>query len=140
MKTDFASTIRKKRILFVDDDDIVVELYQQRLSKLGYEVVATTSSMDALKTFQKEPDAFDLVFTDYLMPNLTGTDLAAQLLKVKSTIPIIICTGCFGDIPPAALQESGIKAFLTKPLGKYEMAETIRRVLDAETGKEQMPF
>ena len=73
----------KERILIVDDEDMLVELNEQRLSRLGYEVVATTSSMEALAIFRKEPDAFDLVITDYTMPNLTGMDLAVELLKVR---------------------------------------------------------
>ena len=71
----------KERILIVDDEDMLVELNEQRLRRLGYEVVATTSSMEALAIFRKEPDTFDLVITDYTMPNLTGMDLAVELLK-----------------------------------------------------------
>ena len=77
----------KECMLLVDDEDILVELNKQRLSRLGYEVVATTSSMEALDFFRKEPDKFDLVITDHTMPNLTGMDLAAELLKVKAHYP-----------------------------------------------------
>ena len=77
----------KERILIVDDEDILVELNKQRLSRLGYEVVATTSSMEALAIFRKEPDTFDLVITDYTMPNLTGMDLAIGTLENKGHRP-----------------------------------------------------
>ena len=76
-----------------NDEDMLVELNKQRLKRLGYDVVATTSSMDALDIFRKKPDTFDLVVTDYTMPNLTGMDLAAECLKVKPTIPIILLHG-----------------------------------------------
>jgi two-component system, cell cycle sensor histidine kinase and response regulator CckA len=122
---------RKARILLVDDDDTLVQLNQQRLSRLGYDVVATTSSKDALEIFQKDPDTFDLVLTDYAMPNLTGMDLAAGLLKAKPTIPIILCTGYVGAISLEYVRDAGIKALLLKPLGKHEMVEAIGRVLDA---------
>ena len=120
---------RKVRILFVDDDDALVQLNQQRLSRLGYDVVATTSSTDALEIFRREPDAFDLVVTDYAMPDLTGLDLAAELLKAKPTIPIILCTGYVGAISPESVRDAGIKDLLLKPLGKNEAAEAICRVL-----------
>jgi PAS domain S-box-containing protein len=120
----------KERILFVDDEDILIELNKQRLSRLGYEVVATTSSTNALDIFRKEPDKFDLVITDYTMPNLTGMDLAAELLKIRATIPIILCTGHSETVSPEQAKESGIKAFLMKPLAKQELATAIRRVLD----------
>jgi two-component system, cell cycle sensor histidine kinase and response regulator CckA len=122
-------TQRKVRILFVDDDDTLVQLNLQRLSRLGYDVVATTSSVDALEIFRKAPDTFDLVLTDYAMPDLTGLDLAAELLKAKPTIPIILCTGYVGAISPECVQNAGIKTLLLKPLGINEAAEAISRVL-----------
>jgi PAS domain S-box-containing protein len=118
-----------ERILFVDDEDMLVALNEQRLARLGYDVVATTSSMDALDIFRKDPDAFDLVITDYTMPNMTGVDLAMELLKVKPTTLIILCTGDSDPVTRERTQESGIKAFLTKPLAKSELAQVIRRVL-----------
>jgi two-component system, cell cycle sensor histidine kinase and response regulator CckA len=63
------------------------------------------------------------------MPDLTGLDLAAELLKAKPTIPIILCTGYVGAISPERVQNAGIKALLLKPLGKNEAEETICRVL-----------
>ena len=124
-----------ERILFVDDEDILVALNEQRLARLGYNVVATTSCMDALDIFRKDPDAFDLVITDYTMPNMTGVDLAKQLLKLKPTTLIILCTGDSEPITRERTQESGIKAFLTKPLAKSELAQTIRRVLDTKASE-----
>lgn len=121
-----------ERILIVDDEDILVELNEQRLSGLGYDVVATTSSMDALHIFREEPDSFGLVIADQTMPNLTGMDLAAELLKVRPGIPIILCTGHNNDVSPERLQDAGIQCLLVKPVDKREMAEAIRRVLDAD--------
>jgi PAS domain S-box-containing protein len=119
----------KERILIVDDEDMLVELNEQRLRRLGYEVVATTSSMEALAIFCKEPDTFDLVITDYTMPNLTGMDLAMELLKVRATIPIILCTGQSDTISPEKAKEIGIRGFLMKPLANRELAQAVRRVL-----------
>ncbi len=68
-KQDLTTTSGKERILVVDDEAILVELNTQRLSRLGYEVSTMTSSVEALEFFRKEPDRFDLVVTDYTMPN-----------------------------------------------------------------------
>lgn len=120
----------KKRILVVDDEDLLVELNRQRLNRLGYEVVATTSSAAALEIFREEPDIFDLVVTDYTMPHMTGMDLAMELLRLRHNIPIIICTGYSENFSPNKAREAGIKAFLMKPLENREMAEAIRQILD----------
>ena len=124
----------KERILIVDDEDMLVELNKQRLSRLGYEVVPTTSSTDALERFRKEPGRFDLVITDLTMPVLNGMDLATELLKIRATIPIILSTGQSEMISPKQAKRSGIKGLLMKPITKQELAATIRRVLDTTTG------
>jgi PAS domain S-box-containing protein len=119
-----------ERILIVDDEDMLVELNRQRLSRLGYEVVATTSSVEALTIFGKEPNGFALVITDYTMPNLTGMDLAVELLKVRATVPIILCTGQSDTVSPEKAKEIGIRGLLTKPLTNRELAKAVRRMLD----------
>ena len=122
----------KERILFVDDEDILVDLYKERLIKLGYDVVATTSSMEALELFKKEPDKFDLVITDYTMPNLTGMDLTVELLKVKAALPVILLTGHNDNVSPETAKVAGISELLVKPQSKGEIAQAMRRVLDAK--------
>jgi PAS domain S-box-containing protein len=121
----------KERILFVDDEDILVDLYNERLIKLGYDVVATTSSTEALELFKKEPGKFDLVITDYTMPNLTGIDLAVELLRVKATLPVILLTGHNDNVSPETAKTAGISELLVKPQSRSEIAQAMRRVLDA---------
>ncbi|OPY75201.1 MAG: Wide host range VirA protein [Syntrophorhabdus sp. PtaU1.Bin050] len=123
----------KECILFVDDEDLLVELNCERLTRLGYEVVATTSSIEALELFKKEPRRFHLVITDYTMPRMTGVDLAKELLKVRNDIPIILCTGHNDSISADKVKKTGIREFLLKPLGQQGMSAAIRRVLDVES-------
>ncbi|MBP1749397.1 MAG: sensor hybrid histidine kinase, partial [Deltaproteobacteria bacterium] len=122
----------KECILFIDDEDILVELNSERLTQLGYEVVATTSSIEALEIFKKDPRKFDLVITDYTMPDMTGVDLARKFLKVRSDIPIVLCTGYNDDISSDKAKRAGIKEFLLKPQDKRQLDLTIRKVLDLE--------
>ena len=123
-----------ERILFVDDEDLLAELNSERLKSLGYEVVTTTSSREALDLFKAEPERFDLVITDYTMPHLTGVDLAKEILTIRGGIPIILCTGHSDSVSPEIAKEKGIREFLMKPLSRQEMAAAIRRVLDSKTG------
>ena len=111
----------------------MVELNTSRLRRLGYEVVATTSSVEALDVFRRNADEFDLVITDQMMPGMTGMELATELLKVKTSVPIILYTGYAETVSSESAGEAGIKAILMKPLFKSEMAVAIRRVLDAKT-------
>jgi PAS domain S-box-containing protein len=123
-----------ERILFVDDEDLLAELNSERLMSLGYEVVTTKSSRDALDIFKAEPERFDLLITDYTMPHLTGIDLAKEILTIREGIPIILCTGHSDFVSPEIARKAGIREFLMKPLSKQELAEAIRRMLDSKTG------
>ncbi|NLW34939.1 PAS domain-containing hybrid sensor histidine kinase/response regulator [Syntrophorhabdus aromaticivorans] len=120
----------KECILFVDDEDLLVELNHERLTRLGYEVVATTSSIEALELFKKEPRRFHLVITDYTMPHMTGVDLVRELQKIRNDIPIILCTGHNDSISADKARRAGAKEFLLKPVSQQDTAAAIRRVLD----------
>jgi len=120
----------KERILFVDDEELLVEMAEGMLGRLGYKVVCTTDSADALQIFAKDPHAFDLVITDHTMPNMTGATLAQKLKEIRPDIPLILCTGYSETISQEKAESMGIHGFVMKPLSKDELAEAVRRVLD----------
>jgi CheY-like chemotaxis protein len=119
-----------ERILFVDDEELLTEWGQAALERLGYTVTSLTDSTEALNLFSSDPSRFDLVILDQTMPKFTGLQLARKLLEVQSNIPIILCTGHSDSVSPEKAKAAGIKEFLMKPLGKQQLAEAIRRVLD----------
>jgi PAS domain S-box-containing protein len=119
-----------ERILFVDDEETLVEMGKIILEWLGYNVSVTTNSAEALELFVAQPDRFDAVITDYTMPHMTGADLAKEMMRVRPDIPIILCTGFSENITEEKAVEMGVRAFAMKPLNMREIAETIRKVLD----------
>ena len=119
-----------ERILFVDDEKILVELGRQMLERLGYCVECRTSSIEALELFKNRPDQFDLVITDMTMPNLTGDRLTRQIMRIRPGIPVILCTGFSEQIGEESAKEIGICEFVLKPLVMDKLATTVRKVLD----------
>jgi len=119
-----------ERILFVDDEHFQVDLGKIMFERLGYEVVTETNSLKALELFRKNPDGFDLVIADMIMPNLPGDKFAKELIAIRPDIPIIICTGYSEQLEAEKAKSSGIKATVMKPLLIQEMAKTVREVLD----------
>ncbi len=119
-----------ERILLVDDEKAIVKMEQQVLERLGYHVTSQTNSIEALETFKKNPDQYDLIISDMTMPNITGVQLANEVKEVRSDIPVIICTGFSEQINEETCREFGIQGYLAKPVIKREIAQTIRDVLD----------
>ncbi len=120
-----------ERILFVDDELSIVNIGKKTLESLGYDVVARTSSIEALEFFKTQSDSVDIVITDLTMPNLTGEELAEELMQIRPDIPIILCTGFSVRMDEKKAMEMGIRAFVSKPVLKREIAETIRKVIDS---------
>ena len=122
----------KERVLFIDDEELLVEWGQALLERMGYEVTAMNDSTEAFETFSSDPSRFDLVITDQTMPGITGLNLARELLTIRPNIPVILCTGHSEAVTLDKLKEAGVREFLMKPIAKKDLAETIRRVLDKE--------
>jgi PAS domain S-box-containing protein len=125
----------KEHILVVDDEKALLEAEINMLERLEYEVIGTTSPIDALKIFRKQPGKFDLVYTDMTMPGMTGLTLAKKVMEIRPDLPVILYSGHRGLEDNNEIGSSGIKAFLTKPIILEDLASTIRRVLDNEKNK-----
>ncbi|OPY71038.1 MAG: Blue-light-activated protein [Syntrophorhabdaceae bacterium PtaU1.Bin034] len=128
----FAHTIPRgrERILFVDDEQALVEVAEESLKGLGYEVVGTSDSVEALELFRHDPYTFDLVITDQVMPHLTGLEMAKRMMEVRPDTPLVVITGFSEVLDGEEARSLGIQEVIMKPIVKKEMAETIRRVLD----------
>jgi len=121
----------KERILFVDIEEAGAEVSKQILEHLGYLTNAGNDPQKALAEFRSNPDNFDLVITDMILPKMSGETLASEILKIRPDIPIILCTT--GSRQPQIDIKSGstgIAALLIKPLAMSDIAETVRNVLD----------
>lgn len=121
-----------ERILFVDDEEALVEMGEDILAELGYEVICRTSSREALALFRLDPSRFDLVLTDQTMPEMTGVELAREMLLIRPDIPVILATGFSHVVNEESARAEGLGGYVMKPLTKREIAKTIRKVLDEE--------
>jgi len=121
-----------ERILFIDDEEFLIDMSRNMLERLGYKVTVRTSSLEALHTFRNQPEMFDLVITDQTMPGMTGIDLARRMMQIRPKVPIILCTGYSPLISEEKAKAMGIKGFALKPLSKSSISAIIREVLDAE--------
>jgi PAS domain S-box-containing protein len=118
------------RVLWVDDEVALARWGEQTLARLGYDVTAYTSSVEALEAFRAAPHHFDLIITDHTMPYLTGEALTQAVRRIRPDIPIILCTGFSHTMTAKKAAALGIQAYLTKPLGTRELSLAMRQILD----------
>jgi YesN/AraC family two-component response regulator len=88
------------------------------------------SSLESLEIFKANPDGFDMVITDMTMPQMTGDQLAKELIAIRPGIPIILCTGFSERMNLDKAEALGIKGYLMKPVTLSELAKMVREVLD----------
>jgi len=121
-----------ENIMFVDDEPMLVNVFKQGLSRLGFNVEGFTDPRKALEYFDRNHHRVDMVLTDTTMPYMNGVDLAEKMLAIDPRMPIIICTGFTTLISAEGAKQLGIQDFVMKPFKIKEIAQLIRDILDKE--------
>jgi PAS domain S-box-containing protein len=117
-------------VLVVDDEAPLVGVTEEMLAELGYNPVGVVSSTEALRVFRQDPRRFDVVVTDEMMPELTGTQLAREIGALRPGIPVILMSGYGGDDLAQRAGVAEVREILRKPLQKSVLADALARVLD----------
>jgi CheY-like chemotaxis protein len=119
----------RKRILFVDDEDLLQEAIYELLTEMDYEVTVEKTGDAAIKTFIEHPGEFDLVLTDLLMLDMMGDEIAKRISSIRPDIPVVVMTGTPDNLPRSKAKAAGVCKVLGKPLTKVELGEGLRRAL-----------
>ena len=86
---------------------------------------------DVVAGFRADVEAYDLVITDQIMPGLTGTAMAAEMLSLRPDLPIILISGYKGAMDTQSAQDLGVASVLNKPFSPEQLASAVREVLDS---------
>ncbi|MHB8789713.1 MAG: hybrid sensor histidine kinase/response regulator [Desulfobulbaceae bacterium] len=119
-----------ERILLVDDEEDVVDVQREGLTRLGYQVTISMDSGEAFQLFCANPHGFDLIITDQTMPNMTGVELARKILAIRQDIPVILCTGYSPMVDEEEALATGIRHFVIKPVELAKLTRLVRTTLD----------
>jgi signal transduction histidine kinase/ActR/RegA family two-component response regulator len=120
------------RILVVEDEEAQRTSLTRGLERLGYGVTAEPEGRSALAAFRKDPGAFDLVISDQIMPRMSGLELAAELMKVRPDVPVILSTGFSEKVDDGTIGTSGIRELVMKPFSITEISQLVRKVLEKD--------
>jgi CheY-like chemotaxis protein len=115
-----------KRILVIDDEEDILNLFSKVLSFLGYEVVVASSGTEGLNLFLTNP--FDLVITEFQMPGMDGWTLASHIKNRFPNTPVVMITGQVNDGVMEKIKGSSVDCVMFKP---SRLEETVRKMLDA---------
>jgi PAS domain S-box-containing protein len=119
-----------ERILVIDDEPIVTTMLETLLQMLNYQVSTCNKPSEALALLRKNPDDYDLVITDRIMPEMNGLEVAAEIHGLRPQLPILLSTGLKGALTDEDLRKAGIRELLEKPVEITKLAETLHTLLD----------
>ncbi|HEY1101404.1 MAG TPA: ATP-binding protein, partial [Myxococcota bacterium] len=120
-----------QHILFVDDEAPLVSLNKRLLQHLGYRVTACTAPSAALTTFLADPWSFSAVLTDMNMPEISGLQLATEILRTRPDVPVLLASGFITDELQAEALRLGIVEVLHKPVSIAQLSEALSRALSS---------
>jgi PAS domain S-box-containing protein len=118
-------------ILLVDDEEMVTEVGQQLLERLGYNVKTASSGRAALGIYGREKDTIDLVILDMIMPGLSGSETFDRLTALNPQVKTLLSSGYSLNGQATDILNRGCNGFIQKPFNINELSQKIREVLDA---------
>jgi CheY-like chemotaxis protein len=130
----FAAAGRGERVVYIDDDEVMRLMVGRLLERSGFQPTCHQAASVALAAIRSQPDACDVVVTDFNMPELSGIDVAAALAALRPDLPVIISSGYISDELRASAAQCGVKALLAKENTFEELAGLILQVLGAHQG------
>jgi two-component system cell cycle sensor histidine kinase/response regulator CckA len=119
----------RKKILFIDDEELLREAISELLEDMDFEVKVEQTGAEAVRTFAEDPGEFDLVLTDLMMLDMRGEEIAEKILSIRPSVPVVVMTGTPDNLPGNKAEAMGICKVLGKPLTRAELGEAIRQAL-----------
>lgn len=118
-----------RKILVVDDEEVLVETIAYNLEQAGYQVMTVADGMSALEAARRETP--DLIILDIMLPGMDGLEVCRQLRREDSmaTVPIIMLTAKGDEIDKVVGLEVGADDYVTKPFGRRELLARVRALL-----------
>ncbi|HVN70631.1 MAG TPA: PAS domain S-box protein [Desulfomonilia bacterium] len=118
----------EKHILLVDDNASDLQSVRQLLVHLGHSVASTSDPQEALNIFRRDPDKFDMIITDQVMPRMKGHELAIKARRIREDIPIILCSGSEEALRVLQDKKTDVHAYMLKPFTRSELENAIAQV------------
>lgn len=114
--------------MVVDDEPSIADLAGQMLQKMGFATEIYNNSIDALNAFKRDPQKYTIVFTDQTMPQMSGLQLAQQVLQIRK-IPIILCSGYNKAIDEQVTMKQKLAGFIPKPYKYLDLQKALAEAL-----------
>ncbi len=117
-------------VLLVDDEDSIVDVGEEILHMMGYQVLSARSGKEAVELYQKSQATIDIVVLDLIMPEMGGEETYDKLKEINPKVKALLSSGYSMDGKAKEILEKGCDGFIQKPFTVEELSQKIREILD----------
>lgn len=119
---------RRCHVLYLDDEAMVVELVRARLEWLAYQVTGCTGMMEAFDALRADSAAFDVMVTDYNMPEQSGLEVARALSQIRTNLPVVLASEYLSPTHQAIALAAGVRGIVYKPTLLQHLGSVVARL------------
>jgi CheY-like chemotaxis protein len=122
----------KETVLLVDDVDMILEVGEEILETLGYDVLVAGSGKEAIEIYKNHRVKVDLIILDIVMPGMDGAETYARLQEINPHIKVLLSSGYSVDGQATEMLERGCSGFIQKPFNIEKLSRKVREILDTQ--------
>ena len=117
-------------ILFVDDEDMIIEVAKDLLEALGYKVLTAGGGKEAIETYKKNKEQIDIVILDMVMPDMSGSVTFDRMKEIDPDIKVLLSSGYSINGQATEILDRGCDGFIQKPFRMNALSQKLREILD----------
>ena len=119
----------KGQILVIDDEEVMRETVKDLLETIGYEVDAAENGLVGVEKLKENPDKYDLVLLDMIMPVMNGPDCFREMRKIRSDLKVVVTSGYSDEKELEQMHKLGLSGFLKKPYNRASLSQMLSNSL-----------
>jgi CheY-like chemotaxis protein len=119
-----------QHVLYIDDDEVLVLMVERLLQRSGFRVTTASDPLAALAQLRAQPEAFDVVVTDFNMPELSGLEVAREVAALRPDLPVVVTSGYLSEDVRRQAEAAGVRGLLNKEHTLEELPSLLRSLLD----------
>ena len=122
----------KETVLLVDDEDMIIDVAQRMLNKLGYKVFTARDGREAVDVFRKHKDEIDVIVLDMIMPKMSGGEAFDRIKEIKPKIKVLLSSGYSINGQASEILNRGCNGFIQKPFNLQNLSKNLRAILEED--------
>jgi CheY-like chemotaxis protein len=125
-----SSSAQEKTILLIDDEEMVINISEMMLKRLGYRVLKAHDGNEGLQLFEENKSKIDLIISDLEMPEMNGKEVMDKLRKIDPQIKVILSSGALTNADEKNVVNKGFNGFIKKPYSMNTLCEKMAEIIN----------